>query len=208
MNVYALVTDMGPTSSRAGTIPLVGVDGEAGTDDDVFSDLRPVGTYYLAGGITGTTGNTIPADGFTTDNLIPTTPIGEVDEDTTAKQVYYYVMAEAVPADEEGNGAMPEEREYVVYTSGDTDDAGKITEYRYSTVAIHTLLERDGVTGTMEFTEVTATIPEATDYEHIHFGVWAGLGAAEKGGAQDIADLGIGFVQNFSGRGIDVDRRR
>ena len=46
--------------------------------------------------------------------------------------------------------------------------------------------------------EVTAKIPEATDYQHIHFGVWAGLGKAAKGGDQDIADLGIGFVQNFS----------
>ena len=45
--------------------------------------------------------------------------------------------------------------------------------------------------------EVTAKIPEATDYQHIHFGVWAGLGAAEKDGSQALADLGIGFVQSI-----------
>ena len=57
---------------------------------------------------------------------------------------------------------------------------------------------------------VTAKIPEATDYKHIHFGVWAALGEAEEDGTQKIADLdlGIGFVQNFSGEGSDDDRRR
>ena len=50
--------------------------------------------------------------------------------------------------------------------------------------------------------EVTAKIPEATDYEHIHFGVWAALDDAEKDGSQEIDGLGIGFVQNFSGSGM------
>ena len=46
-----------------------------------------------------------------------------------------------------------------------------------------------------------ATIPEATDYKHIHFGVWAALGAPAKNGEQDISDLGIGFVQSI-GEGL------
>ena len=41
-----------------------------------------------------------------------------------------------------------------------------------------------------------ASIPTATAYSHIHFGVWAGLGDATKTGAQKLADLGIGFVQS------------
>ena len=49
---------------------------------------------------------------------------------------------------------------------------------------------------------MTATIPEATYYKHIHFGVWAALGAPEKNGSQELSDLGIGFVQNFSGEGL------
>ena len=54
-----------------------------------------------------------------------------------------------------------------------------------------------------------AVIPEATDYKHIHFGVWAALGEAAKGGTQTtLADLGIGFVQNFSGEGLTSIRRR
>ena len=50
---------------------------------------------------------------------------------------------------------------------------------------------------------VRANIPTAVPYEHIHFGVWASLGEADaKTGAQDLAGLGIGFVQNISGSGI------
>ena len=45
---------------------------------------------------------------------------------------------------------------------------------------------------------VTVSIPVATEYNHIHFGLWAGLN--DKGAA--IADLGIGFVQNIDGSGV------
>ena len=44
---------------------------------------------------------------------------------------------------------------------------------------------------------MTAKIPEATDYKHIHFGVWAALGEAEMDGSQELSDLGIGFVQSI-----------
>ena len=48
---------------------------------------------------------------------------------------------------------------------------------------------------------VTVSIPVAAiEYSHIHFGVWAGLGA--KGWRQELADLGIGFVQNIDGSGM------
>ncbi len=49
---------------------------------------------------------------------------------------------------------------------------------------------------------VRANVPEATDYQHIHFGVWAAPGDAEEDGTQTPANLGIGFVQNFSGEGL------
>ena len=45
--------------------------------------------------------------------------------------------------------------------------------------------------------EVNASIPEATDYRHIHFGAWAALGDAKKNGTHAPADLGIGFVQSI-----------
>ena len=40
-------------------------------------------------------------------------------------------------------------------------------------------------------------IPGPVAYKHLHFGVWAGLGAANAAGAQDIAGMGIGFVQSI-----------
>ena len=53
-----------------------------------------------------------------------------------------------------------------------------------------------------DLSPVKASIPAAIEYDHIHFGVWAGLGAADKNGAQELADLGIGFVQNHDGSGM------
>ena len=49
--------------------------------------------------------------------------------------------------------------------------------------------------GNLQQVQVKASIPMAVEYSHIHFGVWAGLGEAEKNGTQKVADLGIGFVQ-------------
>ena len=54
-------------------------------------------------------------------------------------------------------------------------------------------------------TRITATIPAAKAYEHIHFGVWAGLGTAATDGSQSIAALGIGFVQDIAGEGPTAD---
>ena len=41
-----------------------------------------------------------------------------------------------------------------------------------------------------------AKIPEATEYSHLHFGVWSGLNG-EADGTNTVADLGIGFVANI-----------
>ena len=50
---------------------------------------------------------------------------------------------------------------------------------------------------------VTVSIPLAEAYKHIHFGVWAGLIDEVAGGDNSrLAELGIGFVQNFSGSGV------
>ena len=48
-----------------------------------------------------------------------------------------------------------------------------------------------------ELVHVTAELPEQEAYDHIHFGVWASLGKAAASGTQEIADLGIGFVQSI-----------
>ena len=91
-------------------------------------------------------------------------------------------------------------KKYVVATTRLVGD--EITRYNYLNVDISIQLEPDGDPDNgVEMHEVTAKIPEATDYKHIHFGVWAALGAAEEDGTQELSDLGIGFVQNFSGGG-------
>ena len=82
---------------------------------------------------------------------------------------------------------------YVVL--GTTSTTGTATTVTYRPVDIK-------VTGPMvdeEDTEmeVNASIPEATDYKHIHFGAWAALGTPKKDGSQAIDDLGIGFVQSI-----------
>ena len=79
--------------------------------------------------------------------------------------------------------------------------AGTTTTYRYNDADIHVPLDVDG-DGTNEDVKVTAKIPEATDYNHIHYGVWAAPGDPAKDGTQELSDLGIGFVQNFSGEGL------
>ena len=81
---------------------------------------------------------------------------------------------------------------------------GTTTTYYYVNADIHVDSTADGDTETnrRKMHEVTAKIPEATDYKHIHFGVWAALGKLRRTVLQELSDLGIGFVQNFSGEGL------
>ena len=93
------------------------------------------------------------------------------------------------------------ENTYVVRGPSMTDAAGNTTAM-FTSVIIHVAVNRDGIGLSSEpanlvDVEVTARIPEATAYKHIHFGAWAGLGAAELSGDQVPADLGIGFVQSI-----------
>ena len=157
-----------------------GPDNTADTADDVLARLKSLGAYYRA----GDTNTLTPPD---QDNG------AEVAADAKATQVYSY----ATPA---ANDADPDDINYVVRHSK-TTTAGGDTTYHYAAAYIHVELDRDG-DGDGDNVGVTAKIPEATDYQHIHFGVWAALGDAEKDGMHEIDDLGIGFVQNYSGGGM------
>ena len=54
--------------------------------------------------------------------------------------------------------------------------------------------------------EAGAKIPAAADYDHVHFGVWAGLGDADPiTGDNDVTDLGIGFVVGLSDMTAESD---
>ena len=73
---------------------------------------------------------------------------------------------------------------------------GATTDVIYDHVDI-TVLGQPDEDAVATMMEVNASIPEATDYKHIHFGAWAALGDAKKDGTHAPADLGIGFVQNI-----------
>ena len=170
------------------TVKVFASDGGADTDrmssrpntiqlrDDVFANLKLVGTYYAANG---------------TNTLEPANDM--VAAGAEGKQVYSYVD-DANSADD----ATDDITRYVVHHSTNTVTEGDVSTYNYSDVTIHVILDRDGDPATLDDdVEVTAKIGEATDYNHIHFGVWAALMAAKASGVNDIADLGIGFVQSI-----------
>ncbi len=144
--------------------------GESGADLNNVA-LKSEGSYYLA----GTNGTIEPTD--------------SVAATAKAVEVFSYV-----DPNETDNAAG--DKTYVVWTSA--LDQGTTTTTTYTQVNIHVTLDRDGDSETADDdVEVTAKIPEATDYKHIHFGVWAALGAAEMDGSQELSDLGIGFVQSI-----------
>ena len=183
VNVYESGDDVGPwTVNKDGTITLaVGADI---TETSVVATVKSVGVYYLSGAGT-----------------LDAASLGIVSDEAMPVEVFSYT----VPGENAGDD---DETTYVIEKS--TTTAGATTRL-YTIVDIHVLLDRDGDndTGNDDGDEnvlVTAKIPEATDYQHIHFGVWAALGAADKEGSQDVTDLGIGFVQNYSDSG--PDRRR
>ena len=175
-NVY--VYNMGTATvsgTQAGRLSLD--DNNADTVEDVNNvSLRREGTFYRAG---TDTGNDLGPD-------------DEVAADAEGVVVYSYVNPDA--------SANPDgDKSYVVLTTETTTDG--TTTYAYTAVDVEVQVAAAGTAEAFD-TKVRAAIPEATDYEHIHFGVWASLGEAESDGSQSIADLGIGFVQNFSGEGM------
>ena len=182
VKVYAVEADTEmEMGTKAGFI-------SSGDDPETTNNvaLKSVGTYYPAGDV--------PFD--VTDDVTEGLLTGDhVAAAARGKEVFSYT---------EPNATV---KSYVVVatttTTGDTTPTGDaITTYNYRSVVIHIALEADGDTAITEVHEVTAKIPEATDYKHIHFGVWAALGDPDKGGTQKLSDLGIGFVQNFSGEGL------
>ena len=139
--------------------------------------LTSAGNYYPAGETGGEEGELTFND--------------EVTATAKPKEVFSY-------KDPAADGA----KKYVVLEERSTTDAG--TAYTYTKVDITALASDATEDGTADpdGVQVRAALPVAIAYKHIHFGVWAALGAAEKSGSQELSDLGIGFVQNFSDDGL------
>ena len=162
------------TGTKAG---MVSVD-DAGAASTADADanrvaLKRVGMFYPVSG--GTAGTLAATD--------------TVADDAEPKQVYSY-------------GAVvggTDTTFYVVLQSTTTEDGTTTTTYRRVDVMVDS---NDDVTdGTAAPGMVKATLPEVIAYKHIHFGVWAGLGKAGADGSQNLADLGIGFVQDLTDDG-------
>ena len=131
--------------------------------------LKSEGSFYQAG--TGTGGNLDENE--------------EVGTETKAVEVFSYI---------DPNNNPDRDKTYVVLASRTI--VGATTTYAYTSVDVDVEVALAGTAEAFD-TKVQAAIPEATDYQHIHFGVWAALGAAKADGSQTPSGLGIGFVQSI-----------
>ena len=162
------------------------------------TSLTLVGTYYKA----------TSADAML-DNPMPLDEEGAIEGDhvtstSKPKQVYSYSTG---PGTDTIMDTDDDPRAYVVLNRTIT---GANTDGVYNPVNIHIEFDRDGNTDMNTDTdnvEVAASIPEATAYKHMHFGVWAALNDAnEDTGAQTIDGLGIGFVNaTADGEGLNLN---
>ena len=161
-------TEMG---TKAGYITIE----DSTTDGDDVNNVRLTseGTFYAAGESGGGEGALAATH--------------EVGKETKGVEVFSYKDV-----------AMDDEKKYVVLTDENEDKVDGVTTYAYLNVDAEFTVPANGGADESFDTKVRAAIPEATDYEHIHFGVWAALGAAAKTGTQKLSDLGIGFVQSIS----------
>ena len=199
VRVYKEKGDTRHRSNKEGQIVVISggasiaADADFDDADNVELRLTPVGMFYAASGGTTTPLEIEAMDPRDDDG----SPAGDtVMSKTKAKQVYSFVNTElAVDA-----------TVYVVLnkTIDTTDSAGKTTTvYEYVIIDIHDAVNQDGIGADddnapgLEMVFVTASLPVAKSYSHIHFGVWASLGEAAKDGAQKVTDLGIGFVQSI-----------
>ena len=192
VKVFASESGDNQMGTKAGYINLNDDDSNTGTlVDGSLVDLnnarlRSVGAHYFAQNAAALSADASIAD----------------TENAEAQHVYSYVSTADNPDTADVDETM---LSYVVLKSESvvTEGGKTTTTYTYSDVAIHVAVDTDGDDTTPDVNvAVTAKLPEATPYDHIHFGVWAALGDAEKDGSQEIDDLGIGFVQNFSGSGL------
>ena len=166
----------GSTGTKAGYLTIE--DPDTNETDVNNVPLKSEGTWYQAG----------PADGaLIADDMVV----------AATKGVEVFSFRDPSVADG-AEGAM----KYVVWTSAMEDADATTTTYTEVQVLATVRAAGDDIVATGQ---VMAAIPEATDYQHIHFGVWAALAAADKDGLQEIADLSIGFVQNWSGSGLTGD---
>ena len=96
-------------------------------------------------------------------------------ETTKGISLYYYEITDDV--------TDVTTKTFLRRTMTSTDEVTKVVTYTYQQV--------DTATG--------VSLPEATEYAHHHYGIWAGLKAAnEETGNNAVSELGVGFVAGLS----------
>ena len=97
------------------------------------------------------------------------------------------------------------QKTYARVEKTETDHDAGTTTVTYRAVDIMAVAAPDVIADgndNPEEAQVRASLPTADAYDHIHFGVWAGLTDKKDGDNSVIAGLGIGFVQNYDGSGV------
>ena len=184
--VKVFARDDDPTAGLTATKPGVITLTPTGAADAVDRPLTSLGMYYRA---EGGTPQTLEVDDPTT--ATPPAPQGDtVGDETKPVEVFSY---------EDADGGTV----YAVLHNVDAVSGGDTT-YSYATASIMVAHDPDGDAATTDMTQVNAELPVAKPYSHIHFGVWASLDDASPSGAQDLANLGIGFLQSI-GDGLTAD---
>lgn len=148
--------------------------------------LKSEGMYWQLETVAGAAQETLEASNVTD-------PSGGPPADTATG---VHVKSDAKPTTVFSYLDASNAKQYVVLHAVNEVKGGDTT-YQYANADIHVDTNPTGRTADANTpTVVTAVVPAAMDYSHVHFGVWAALGEAAKDGAQGIASLGIGFVQN------------
>ena len=172
VNVYSAATGTDVTGTKAGYLTLDDADTE--TTDTNNTALRSEGMF-------------VPVSGGTAGTLAAT---DSVAAGAKAVEVFSYV-----PPTGATNAGV---RQYATLTT--TSTTGDTTTYTYASG--HDVTGVTGIDGPDEGTDpdesrIVAGIPGPVAYKHLHFGVWAALGDAAANGDQNVAGLGIGFVQSI-----------
>ena len=184
--------------SRAGQIFIHnGADTTPQTDDDVYADLTFKGMYYPVTDGGAATTNTDTATDNAVDDDLDASDIIAAGAEPAAVYSYLHLGDDGAVG---GTGTAADGVRYVIETGRETTHATDTVEISYARVDTMVTLPAIGADPTQvaaKDIQATGQLADAKPYDHIHFGVWAGLSDAGDDGSQTIADLGIGFVQSI-----------
>ena len=174
-------------STAAGNTILL--SGTVAGGDAVHATLRSLGKFYP---VTGNTTAGTFADSDTADTTT-FTPDGSVAATAKPETVYTFELQD------DDDPATDETRYVVLHSSTTTTGGDTINTYRLvdTMVTLPGITNAAGITLAAKEAQAMAKVVVKKAYEHLHFGVWADLGNADKKGAQDVESLGIGFVQSI-----------